>query len=99
MSFMAISKVKYPKHMKEQLHSMGLKMLPLARKQPGLISVSFNQSVDSDETMMFWEWQSKSNHEACMCSDDWAQLMGESGEIFQAEGVEFSISTYESIGE
>jgi len=60
--FIAISKVKYPKYLKERLYGIGLKMLPVARKKPGLISVSFNQFTDSDETIMIWEWETEASH-------------------------------------
>jgi hypothetical protein len=97
MSFKAISRVKFPDSMRDKVISVGVKMLPIANRQAGLISVSFNESVDSNETMMIWDWESKADHEACMASEDWAQLMQESASIFQTEAVEFFISYYESV--
>ncbi|MEM8498056.1 MAG: antibiotic biosynthesis monooxygenase [Pseudomonadota bacterium] len=97
MSFVAISKVKYPEPLKKQIHSFGMRMLPLAQVQPGFISISFHQSTDAAETMMYWEWNTQSDHEACMKSPAWNALMSNSGELFQSEGVEFSISTYERL--
>lgn len=97
MSFVAVSKVKYPDFLKERIQAVGLEMLPVAKLQPGFISIAFHQSSDKNETMMYWEWQSKSDHEACMQSKDWAAIMDNSGALFQSEGVEFSIETYERI--
>ena len=97
MSFVAISKVKYPAPLKDQIVAFGLKMLPMAKLQPGLISISFHQSYESNETMMYWEWESQLNHEACMQSKDWSVLMDESGAIFQTGNVEFTIQTYERL--
>ena len=97
MSFVAISKVKYPKSLKKEIHAFGINMIPFAKLQPGLISVSFHQSIDIDETMMYWEWETQSDHEACMKSPDWEALMEKSGGLFQSEGVEFSLETYERL--
>lgn len=97
MSFVAISKVKYPKSLKEQIHAFGISMIPSAKLQPGLIFVSFHQSTDKDETMMYWEWETQAHHEACMESPDWKALMEKSGGLFQSEGVEFSLETYERL--
>lgn len=97
MSFVAISKVKYPTLLRDEVHAVGLKMLPVAKVQPGFISVAFHQSSDKNETMMYWEWESKSDHEACMRSGDWSAVMENSGSLFQSEGVEFLIETYERL--
>ncbi|MEQ8733682.1 MAG: antibiotic biosynthesis monooxygenase [Rhodospirillaceae bacterium] len=94
MSFVAISSVKYPQRLKDEIHSFGMSMIPLAKLQPGFISISFHQSTENDETMMYWEWGSQTDHEACMKSSDWSALMTKSRELFQSEGVDFSISTY-----
>lgn len=97
MSFVAISKVKYPDSLKEEIHNVGLKMVPIAKQQPGFISIGFHQSYESNETMMYWEWESKSDHEACMTSDAWAIIMEQSKIAFEAEGTEFSIETFERL--
>lgn len=97
MSFVAISKVKYPESLKAEIHSVGLKMVPIARQQPGFISIGFHQSLASNETMMYWEWESQSDHEACMASAAWVSIMEESKDAFQTEGTEFSIETYERL--
>lgn len=97
MSFVAISKVKYPASLKEEIHNVGFKMVPIAKQQPGFISIGFHQSHDSNETMMYWEWESKSDHEACMKSDAWASIMEQSKNAFQTEGTEFSIETFERL--
>ncbi len=97
MSFVVISKVKYPEMLKEEIHSFGIRMLPVAKAQPGFISISFHQSMDQNETMMYWEWNTPLDHEACMKSSDWNDLMVKSGELFQSEGVEFSMASYERL--
>ena len=97
MSFVAISKVKYPAALQEQIHEVGLKMLPIARQQPGFIAVRFHQSCDADETMMYWEWESRADHEACMASENWAAIMAQSESVFSAAGIEFSIETYQRL--
>lgn len=97
MSYVAISKVKFPSSLKEQIQNVGLEMIPVAKKQPGFISVAFHLSTEANETMMYWEWESKSAHEKCMESPDWDSIMGKSNSLFQSEGVEFSIQTYERV--
>ncbi|GEM_PF-789216 len=97
MSYVAISKVRFPPSFKEQIQNVGLEMIPIAKRQPGFVSVAFHLSTDSSETMMYWEWESKSDHEACMESAAWANIMGKSSSLFQSQGVEFSIQTYERI--
>jgi len=93
MSFVAISTVKYPLALKDKIHSFGLSMIPIAKKQSGFISISFHQSNSRCETMMYWEWEKEDNHEACMQSKDWEQLMSVSGVLFQTDGVEFEVET------
>lgn len=97
MSFVAISKVIYPNQLREEMHSFGLKMLPLANAQPGFVSISFHQSTTENQTMMLWEWETEADHEACIKSPDWSELMASSGELFESEGVEFSLETYERL--
>ncbi len=97
MSFVAISRVTYPTALKEQIQAVGLKMLPVAKAQPGLIHIAFHQSCDKNETMMYWEWQSKSDHEACMQSKDWTDITNSSEALFKSEGVTFSLQTYERL--
>lgn len=97
MSYVAISKVKFTPSLKEQIQNVGLEMIPVAKKQPGFISVRFHVSTEENETMMYWEWESKSDHEGCMKSEDWVSIMSKSSSLFQSEGVEFSIQTYERV--
>ncbi|QDT97803.1 antibiotic biosynthesis monooxygenase family protein [Gimesia aquarii] len=97
MSFVAISKVKYPDSLKEEIHNIGLQMVPIAKQQPGFISIRFHQAHESNVTMMYWEWESKSNHDSCMASDAWADIMEQSKPVFEAEGTKFSIETYERL--
>ncbi len=97
MSFVAISKVKYPDSIKEKIHEAGLKMLPVAKQQPGFIAIKFHQSCDSNETMMYWEWESKADHEACMASSGWVAIMAQFSSVFETEGTAFSIETYQRL--
>ncbi len=97
MSYVAISTVKFPTSLKEQITNIGLEMIPVAKKQSGFISVHFHMSTEKNETMMYWEWESKSDHEKCMASEDWGRMMSKSNALFQSEGVEFSIQTYERL--
>ena len=98
MSFVAISKVKYPPSLEQEIQAIGLSMLPVAERQPGFISIAFHKSNNANETMMYWQWQSESDHQACMDSEDWADIMKQSAAIFETDGVEFSIETYKRIG-
>ncbi len=97
MSFVAISRVRYPPLLKQQLHAIALDMMPIAKAQPGFISISFHQSHEINETMMYWEWQEKSHHEACLQSKEWNEIMEKSGVLLHSEGVELFIETYERI--
>jgi len=97
MSFVAISKLKYPAELKEAIHAVGLNMIPIAKRQAGFVSIAFHQSTDKNETMMYWQWESEQDHQACMKSDDWQAIMNLSASLFQSEGVEFSIESYEKL--
>ena len=98
MSFVAISKVSYPAHLRQDIQAVGLEMLPVARQQPGFISVAFHQSNENNETMMYWEWESHLDHESCMQSADWNAIMGKHGATFSQTGVQFSLETYVRLG-
>ena len=97
MSYVAISKVKYPPQFKQQIHDVALEMMDIAKGQPGFISIKFHQSHEISETMMYWEWQEKYHHEACLQSKQWDEIMDSSGRVLHSEGVELSIETYERI--
>jgi len=71
--------------------------LPIARKQLGFISIAFHQSIEANETMMYWDWESKADHEACMASEDWRIVMEQSNSVFSVDGIEFSLETFERI--
>jgi quinol monooxygenase YgiN len=98
MSFVAISKVVYPASLKRDIHAVGLEILPVARSRPGLVSVAFHRSKKTNETMMYWEWELQSDHEACMQSEESAAIMEKHAAIFSHEGVKLSIETYERQG-
>lgn len=97
MSFVAISKVSYPDSLKDQIQAVGLKMIPVAKLQPGFISISFHQSMDKNETMMYWDWESEADHQACMACSDWSVVMEKAGALFQSEGVGFVIESYQRL--
>lgn len=97
MSFVAVSNVTFPAALQDEIQAFGMRMLPLAKQHPGFISISYHQSTEVHQTMMYWEWESRADHEACMSSKDWAELMQSSGDLFQNEGVEFSVQTYDRL--
>ena len=97
MSFVVITKVQYPDEIEESLLEVGKAMIPIAQQQPGFIAVTYNLSNEGNETMMYWEWQTEADHEACMNSPDWLKIVEQSAQIFQTEGVEFSMESYERI--
>ena len=97
MSFVAITKVKYPDSLKAEIRDIGLNMIPIAKQQPGFISIGFHQSHASNETMMYWEWESQADHEACMTCDAWESIMAQSNDAFQNKDTEFSIETFERL--
>lgn len=97
MSFVAVSKVKYPEALKKEIQDVGRAMIPTAKRQPGFISIAFHQSTASNETMMYWEWESQADHEACMACADWQAVMEKSKTLFEAEGVAFSLETFDRL--
>lgn len=97
MSFVAVSKVKYPKVLKKEIQDVGHAMIPIAKSQPGFISIAFHQATEANETMMYWEWDSQAAHEACMASADWQAIMEKSRPLFEAEGTAFSLETFERL--
>ncbi len=96
MSFVAISRVHFPPAQGKEVTDVGLRMLPIARRQPGLLSIAIHRSRESSSTMIYWEWESPADHEACLASDDWAELMEEAKGAL--EGTEFSIETFDRLG-
>lgn len=97
MSFVAITKVKFPRELKSKIHAVGLAMLPIAKSQPGFVSIGFHESKSENETMMYWEWESEANYKACTQSSKWALLMERHSVLFATDGVEFFMDTYERL--
>ena len=97
MSFVAVSKVTFPPSLREDIQAFGSQMLPLAKSHRGFVSISFHQSTEVEQTMMYWEWESRADHEACMSSSDWMALMQSAGDLFERDGVEFSVETYDRL--
>lgn len=97
MSFIAISKLKFPTQLAEKLIAVGEEMIPIAKQQNGFISIAFHYSEEMHQTLMVWEWASEADHTACMQSEDWSAIMAKHGELFQTPGVEFSLETYQRL--
>lgn len=97
MSFVAISKLSFPAELAEKLIAVGHEMIPLAKKQKGFISIAFHHSEQENQTAMVWEWESEADHLACMQSSDWSAIMEKHGTLFQSQGVEFSLETYQRL--
>ena len=97
MSYVAISKVSFPASEKEGIKAVGLAMVEIAKTQPGFVSIAFHESDEGNETMMYWVWETKEDHENCMKSDVWLELMQKSRSLFSNQEVTFSITTYTRI--
>jgi quinol monooxygenase YgiN len=99
MTFVAISKVQYPEALKQQIETVGLAMIPIAQLQPGCNDVSFHQTLNKNETMMIWHWQTQQHHEACLSCSEMAKLMQQYGPLFAEASVVVSVEIYQRLGE
>ena len=97
MSFIAITKVTYPEALEDQIRRAGFDIVAFAKKQTGLITIDFHRSTSLNETLMVWEWRDQLDHQRCMESEVWSLLLKKVGMVFNNEGVEFSIATYERL--
>ncbi len=97
MSFVVISKVKFPEHLKQEIHAVASDMMMVAKQQPGLIHVAFHQASDESMTMMYWEWRSQTDHDACMQSSACSDILAASAALFQSPAVAVSIETFERL--
>ena len=68
MNCVAISKANYPANLEQEITEVGLEMVPIAKEQPGFISIAFHKSNTTGETMIYWELEPESDHENCMIS-------------------------------
>jgi quinol monooxygenase YgiN len=99
MSFVAISKVKYPESKKHAIEEAGKAMMLIAKMQPGFIDVSFHQALNKSETMMIWQWQTQQHHEACLICSEMADLMQQYGPLFAEEDVSVSVEIYQRLAQ
>lgn len=97
MYFVAISKVKFPPELYDEIAEVGKTMVRVAQHHPGLISVALHSNKERTQTMMYWEWESQSHHHACMNSEDWQKIMANTGALFHNNDVSFSIDTYDKL--
>ncbi len=95
MSFVVVSKVKFPAHIKDDVYQVAADMMAVAKQQPGLIHVAFHQANDDNMTMMYWEWRSQADHDACLQHTAWTAILAASEQLFQA--TEISIETFERL--
>lgn len=99
MSFVAISKVQYPHSHENAIVDVGKAMMPIAQMQLGFIDVSFHQTLNKNETMMIWQWQTQHDHEACLNCREMAELMQQYGPLFAEEGVSVSVEIYQRLAQ
>lgn len=92
MSFVAISKVSFLEKQVRAGQAIGLQMLPIAKKQKGIISISFHLAANGTQTMMYSEWQSEQDYQACFVSAEMTALMEQSGATFADS--EFTLETF-----
>lgn len=97
MSFIVVTRIQYSPPVEEEVLALANDSLPIARQQPGLKSVRFHKSHNSDETMMYWEWETKEAHEACMASPEWNELSLRWDKLFNSGNAEFLLDTYELV--
>lgn len=97
MSFVAISKVQYPDDFKNEIEEVGKAMMPIAQMLPGFIDVAFHQTINKNETMMIWQWQTQQHHEACLNCSEMAELMQQYGPLFAEKGVTVSVEIYQRL--
>ena len=97
MSFVVISTVKYPDALKSQVQTAGHAIVAMAKRQPGIVSITFSQARDTSQTLMHWEWNSEDHHNTFMNSEAWKTTMQQLAATFSAPGIEFSVATYDRL--
>ena len=97
MSFVVITRVKYSASVEEEVMALANESLPIVKQQPGLSSVKFHKSHSGNETMMYWDWESKEAHESCMASSEWNELSPRWDKLFASGEAEFMLDTYELV--
>ena len=97
MTFVVITQVRCPRENLAEIQAVGRQMLPLARAAAGHVSVALHVNSERPETMMYWEWQSESDHQVLLQTKEWLDLMGQHAELFGHDGVEFSMTRFQRV--
>jgi heme-degrading monooxygenase HmoA len=95
MSFVVVTRVRFKPAAEQEVLSLAKASMPIAARQPGLESMQFHRSHAGNETMMYWLWDERASHEACMASQDWGILSDRWDRLLGSGNAEFFLDTYE----
>lgn len=95
--FTVVTRTRFKPEARETVIGLLDKVFPIFKKQPGLVFISAHHSHDETETMTYLQWLTKTHHEACMASEDFAEFNTEWGKLLESGDIEFSLQTYDVI--
>lgn len=97
MSYVVISRVKFPVSHLAEIESAGKALIEIVKAQEGLIHAAFHIAQSADETMMYMEWYSPQYHQALFESPQWLAVMADHQVAFDSPDVTFNASSYQRV--
>lgn len=93
--FVVVTKTSFKPEYSERVVDLALESVAIFKQQSGLVSMRVHRAHDGSHIMTYLEWESESDHLACMASSDFAVLNAAWAEILHSGHAELQLSTYE----
>ena len=97
--FIVITRTFFDEDTKDKVFEISKNSLPIFKKQPGLIKIRMHVEHEQQQTLTYFEWESREAHEACMQSPDFADWGMAWDELVKTGKIRWELNTYEILDE
>ena len=97
--FIVITRTFFDEDTKDKVFEISKNSMPIFKKQPGLIKIRMHAEHEQQQTLTYFEWESREAHEACMQSPDFADWGAAWNELVNSGKIRWELNTYEILDE
>lgn len=97
--FIVITRTFFDEDTKDKVFEISKNSMLIFKKQPGLIKIRMHVEHEQQQTLTYFEWESKEAHEACMQSPDFADWGVAWNELVNSGKIRWELNTYEILDE
>ena len=97
--FIVITRTFFDEDTKDKVFEISKNSMLIFKKQPGLIKIRMHVENEQQQTLTYFEWESREAHEACMQSPDFADWGVAWNELVNSGKIRWELNTYEILDE